>query len=179
TVDDPTVEDGSYVLDGTLPDGKDGRHLIYAIWQRTDSPEAFYSCSDVVFGDEGTTEGGAGDDNTGSGDSEHGQSASDETAGDATDAAASGDGDSNSDSDSDNTGADSATAVADSDGDSEPGAAAVGENGPRASGSNQPDAESAAAADTATEDLAYTGVDSSTILIIGGALVVAGTGAVL
>jgi chitin-binding protein len=26
-----------------------GRHIIYSIWQRTDSPEAFYTCSDVVF----------------------------------------------------------------------------------------------------------------------------------
>jgi len=28
---------------------KTGKHLIYAVWQRDDSPEAFYSCSDVVF----------------------------------------------------------------------------------------------------------------------------------
>ena len=26
-----------------------GRHLIYSVWQRTDSPEAFYTCSDVTF----------------------------------------------------------------------------------------------------------------------------------
>lgn len=26
-----------------------GRHLIYSVWQRTDSPEAFYTCSDVLF----------------------------------------------------------------------------------------------------------------------------------
>jgi chitin-binding protein len=26
-----------------------GRHVIYSIWQRTDSPEAFYTCSDVIF----------------------------------------------------------------------------------------------------------------------------------
>ena len=30
-----------------------GRHVLYAIWQRSDSPEAFYACSDVVFGAEG------------------------------------------------------------------------------------------------------------------------------
>lgn len=29
---------------------KQGRHIIYSIWQRNDSPEAFYSCSDVNFG---------------------------------------------------------------------------------------------------------------------------------
>merc|ERR1712154_727606 len=31
---------------------KTGKHLIFAVWQRDDSPEAFYSCSDVVFGDD-------------------------------------------------------------------------------------------------------------------------------
>ncbi|WP_327090574.1 lytic polysaccharide monooxygenase auxiliary activity family 9 protein [Nonomuraea sp. NBC_01738] len=46
---DPSMSDGSYVMNAQLP-AKKGRHLIYAIWQRSDSPEAFYSCSDVVFG---------------------------------------------------------------------------------------------------------------------------------
>ncbi|MFI6479892.1 lytic polysaccharide monooxygenase [Nonomuraea sp. NPDC050663] len=45
----PALSNGAYVLDAKLP-VKSGRHLIYAIWQRSDSPEAFYSCSDVVFG---------------------------------------------------------------------------------------------------------------------------------
>ncbi|MFE2429963.1 lytic polysaccharide monooxygenase [Streptomyces sp. NPDC059373] len=49
TVTDPTVVNGSYVLPANVP-AKSGRQLIYAIWQRSDSPEAFYSCSDVVFG---------------------------------------------------------------------------------------------------------------------------------
>ncbi|MFD0273845.1 lytic polysaccharide monooxygenase [Kitasatospora sp. NPDC127111] len=49
TVTDPQLSDGSYVLPGKVPAGKTGRQLIYAIWQRSDSPEAFYSCSDVVF----------------------------------------------------------------------------------------------------------------------------------
>lgn len=31
-----------------------GHHLLYVVWQRDDSQEAFYSCSDVYFGD-GTT----------------------------------------------------------------------------------------------------------------------------
>ncbi|MEU5217971.1 lytic polysaccharide monooxygenase [Streptomyces sp. NPDC020807] len=52
TATDPRMENGDYVFDGTVP-AKSGRHLIYAIWQRSDSPEAFYSCSDVVFGGEG------------------------------------------------------------------------------------------------------------------------------
>jgi chitin-binding protein len=46
----PTVTDGYYSLTGNLPSGRTGRHLIYMIWQRSDSTEAFYSCSDVVFG---------------------------------------------------------------------------------------------------------------------------------
>ncbi|MGW6569022.1 lytic polysaccharide monooxygenase auxiliary activity family 9 protein [Streptomyces sp. NPDC054975] len=49
TVTDPRMENGDYVFDGTIPN-KSGRHLIYSIWQRSDSPEAFYTCSDVVFG---------------------------------------------------------------------------------------------------------------------------------
>lgn len=49
-ITDPPLVNGAYVMGGQLPAGKSGRHLIYAIWQRSDSPEAFYSCSDVVFG---------------------------------------------------------------------------------------------------------------------------------
>ncbi|WP_330176542.1 lytic polysaccharide monooxygenase [Streptomyces sp. NBC_01498] len=49
TVTDPKLENGSYVFNGIVPN-KSGRHLIYSIWQRSDSPEAFYTCSDVVFG---------------------------------------------------------------------------------------------------------------------------------
>ncbi|GAB4208604.1 MAG: hypothetical protein OHK0022_38360 [Roseiflexaceae bacterium] len=45
----PALVNGSYEFSGQLPAGKSGRHLIYAIWQRSDSPEAFYSCSDVSF----------------------------------------------------------------------------------------------------------------------------------
>lgn len=49
TVTDPSVVNGGYVLPVKVP-ARSGRQLIYAIWQRSDSPEAFYSCSDVVFG---------------------------------------------------------------------------------------------------------------------------------
>ncbi|MBB0245169.1 chitin-binding protein [Streptomyces alkaliphilus] len=45
----PPLVNGDYVFDATIP-RREGRHLIYSIWQRTDSPEAFYTCSDVVFG---------------------------------------------------------------------------------------------------------------------------------
>ncbi|MCM2429282.1 lytic polysaccharide monooxygenase auxiliary activity family 9 protein [Streptomyces sp. RKAG337] len=49
SVTDPALKDGSYVFSGKVPQ-RTGRHLIYSVWQRSDSPEAFYTCSDVVFG---------------------------------------------------------------------------------------------------------------------------------
>ena len=49
TVTDPQLVNGAYQIPARTPSGKTGRHLIYAIWQRSDSPEAFYSCSDVIF----------------------------------------------------------------------------------------------------------------------------------
>lgn len=49
SVTNPPLENGSYVFNGSVPD-RSGRHLIYSILQRSDSPEAFYTCSDVVFG---------------------------------------------------------------------------------------------------------------------------------
>ncbi|MFI7152191.1 lytic polysaccharide monooxygenase [Nonomuraea sp. NPDC050022] len=48
-VTDPALADGSYVMKGRLPAGKSGRHLIYTIWQNSDTPDTYYSCSDVVF----------------------------------------------------------------------------------------------------------------------------------
>ncbi|MEU9037090.1 lytic polysaccharide monooxygenase [Streptomyces sp. NPDC048352] len=57
---DPGMQNGDYVFGGTVPE-KSGRHLIYSVWQRSDSPEAFYTCSDVVFGkDSGGGAGGTG-----------------------------------------------------------------------------------------------------------------------
>ncbi|MEH6373137.1 lytic polysaccharide monooxygenase [Streptomyces sp. KLMMK] len=51
-VTNPTLKEGSYVFDGTVPK-RSGRHLVYSVWQRSDSPEAFYTCSDVDFGGKG------------------------------------------------------------------------------------------------------------------------------
>ncbi|WP_245647098.1 lytic polysaccharide monooxygenase auxiliary activity family 9 protein [Microtetraspora niveoalba] len=49
TVDpEPPVSDGAYRFSGRLPD-KSGRHVIYAVWYRSDSQETFYGCSDVMF----------------------------------------------------------------------------------------------------------------------------------
>jgi chitin-binding protein len=49
TATDPVASGGYYTFSGTLPE-RSGRQLLYAVWQRSDSPEAFYSCSDVTFG---------------------------------------------------------------------------------------------------------------------------------
>ncbi|MEC4020815.1 lytic polysaccharide monooxygenase [Streptomyces sp. H27-D2] len=57
-VADPKMENGDYVFSGKVPK-KTGRHLIYSIWQRSDSPEAFYTCSDIVFG-KGKSKGAGG-----------------------------------------------------------------------------------------------------------------------
>ncbi|MFF5311707.1 lytic polysaccharide monooxygenase auxiliary activity family 9 protein [Streptomyces massasporeus] len=59
TSTDPAAAGGFYTFSGTLPQ-RSGKHLLYAVWQRSDSPEAFYSCSDVSFGGGGGATGGAG-----------------------------------------------------------------------------------------------------------------------
>lgn len=48
-VKNPPKVNGEYRIEGRLP-AKTGRHIIYSIWQRSDSAEAFYTCSDVTFG---------------------------------------------------------------------------------------------------------------------------------
>ncbi|MDB1089096.1 lytic polysaccharide monooxygenase [Streptomyces sp. ACA25] len=58
-VTDPPLEEGAYVFGMEIPE-REGRHLIYSVWQRSDSPEAFYTCSDVVLGgDSGGSAAGA------------------------------------------------------------------------------------------------------------------------
>ncbi|MFI2377639.1 lytic polysaccharide monooxygenase [Streptomyces sp. NPDC018964] len=58
TSTDPAASGGFYTFTGTLPE-RSGAQLLYAVWQRSDSPEAFYSCSDVTFGG-GSQAGGNG-----------------------------------------------------------------------------------------------------------------------
>ncbi|MFD7766503.1 lytic polysaccharide monooxygenase [Streptomyces sp. NPDC059787] len=67
TTTDPVASGGFYTFGGTLPE-RSGKQLLYAVWQRSDSPEAFYSCSDVTFGG-GSQAGGdqTGGDEAGSG----------------------------------------------------------------------------------------------------------------
>ncbi|MFD9494316.1 lytic polysaccharide monooxygenase [Streptomyces sp. NPDC060005] len=59
TVTDPTASNGFYSFSGNLPE-RSGKQLLYAVWQRSDSPEAFYSCSDVAFGGSGGGKGAGG-----------------------------------------------------------------------------------------------------------------------
>ncbi|MCX5089243.1 lytic polysaccharide monooxygenase [Streptomyces sp. NBC_00365] len=59
TKTDPVATNGYYTFSGTLPQ-RSGRQLLYAIWQRSDSPEAFYSCSDVTFGGSSGNAGSGG-----------------------------------------------------------------------------------------------------------------------
>ncbi len=49
-----TLDNGYYNMSCPLPQGKTGKHLIYNIWQRSDSQEAFYTCMDVAFSYDGT-----------------------------------------------------------------------------------------------------------------------------
>ncbi|MDG4859588.1 lytic polysaccharide monooxygenase [Streptomyces sp. T-3] len=150
-VTDPKMENGDYVFDGKIP-AKKGRHLIYSIWQRSDSPEAFYTCSDVVFGaDNGGSAGGG--------------STSDEETTPAPEASAPSeeqikDGEDNSSVEHHGHGDDSADTGA------EASAAAPEENAPEVNGAGKPAA--------AGDNLAETGGDSNTPYIaIGGAAALA------
>ncbi|MEV5878167.1 lytic polysaccharide monooxygenase [Streptomyces sp. NPDC052101] len=58
TATDPVASGGFYTFSGTLPQ-RSGKQLLYAVWQRSDSPEAFYSCSDVSFGGAGAGSAGS------------------------------------------------------------------------------------------------------------------------
>jgi chitin-binding protein len=45
-----TLENQRYNMTCPSPVAKTGKHIIYNIWQRADSDEAFYACIDVDFG---------------------------------------------------------------------------------------------------------------------------------
>lgn len=49
TVADPPLRAGTYRMSGKLPADRTGRHLLYTVWQTTDSTDTYYSCSDVVL----------------------------------------------------------------------------------------------------------------------------------
>ncbi|MFF9455142.1 lytic polysaccharide monooxygenase auxiliary activity family 9 protein [Streptomyces flaveolus] len=171
TVTDPVASGGYYTFSGTLPE-RTGKHLLYAVWQRSDSPEAFYSCSDVSFGGAGGSGGGAsdGDADSGAAPAPSASAPSEEQLAAAQDKSTvehHGHGDQDAATTTDPT--DPAAAPAAPEGTPEtPEAAAAGEpNEVRAAGAG-------------TENLAETGGDSSTsYLAVGGAAALALGAAVL
>ncbi|MGW0506983.1 lytic polysaccharide monooxygenase auxiliary activity family 9 protein [Micromonospora sp. NPDC003241] len=46
-ITDPPLRDGTYLMSGRLPADRSGRHVIYTIWQHSDTADTYYSCSDV------------------------------------------------------------------------------------------------------------------------------------
>ncbi|MFD0006461.1 lytic polysaccharide monooxygenase [Streptomyces sp. NPDC127178] len=167
TSTDPAASGGFYTFSGTLPQ-RSGKQLLYAVWQRSDSPEAFYSCSDVAFG--GTSGGGSGSgDGGGSTDTSGGSDSTGEAAPAPSASAPS--------EEQIEDGADESTIEHNGHGDqdastsAEPAAAAAQEQSAPA---NQPKAAGA------TENLAETGGDSSTAyLAMSGAATLALGSAVL
>ncbi|MER6347439.1 lytic polysaccharide monooxygenase auxiliary activity family 9 protein [Streptomyces sp. NPDC001595] len=170
TVTDPAAAGGFYTFSGTLPE-RTGKHLLYAVWQRSDSPEAFYSCSDVTFG--GST-GGSG---TGAGDTgaDNGTAGGDDTASDAATPAPTTPAPAASAPSDEQiaAGADKSTVENHGHGDDDAGtsaepAAAAEADGPRTPEANQPEAAGA------STTLAETGGDGGTTYIaVGGAAALA------
>ncbi|MEF9882049.1 lytic polysaccharide monooxygenase auxiliary activity family 9 protein [Streptomyces sp. P9-A4] len=164
TVTDPGMQSGDYVFRGTVPK-KSGRHLIYSIWQRSDSPEAFYTCSDVVFGKDS---GGTAPAPTASAPSdqqiEDGQDES------SVEHGGHGDGDAS-------TGAGETAAAPDAGAPESPGSAPESSGAPA---SQSPNAPAPAAGSGSGVELAETGGDATTpYLAVGGAAVLAVGAAVL
>ncbi len=54
TINKVDLQNSRYKMTCPFPSGK-GKHILYAIWQREDSPEAFYACSDVELLEQQTT----------------------------------------------------------------------------------------------------------------------------
>ncbi|MBT2529475.1 lytic polysaccharide monooxygenase [Streptomyces sp. ISL-99] len=168
-VTDPKMENGDYVFEGSVPN-KSGRHLVYSVWQRSDSPEAFYTCSDVVFGKD---TGGSG--------TAPAPVASAPTKEDIADGADESSVEHNGHGDNDNKTGAEVTAPATSQDDAgqqadPPAAEEFPANAPEANG----DAGQPTTAAAAGENLAETGGDSATTYIaIGGATALAIGAAVL
>ncbi|MEV5661602.1 lytic polysaccharide monooxygenase auxiliary activity family 9 protein [Streptomyces flaveolus] len=168
TVTDPVASGGYYTFSGTLPE-RTGKHLLYAVWQRSDSPEAFYSCSDVSFGGASGSGGGAsdGDADSGAAPAPSASAPSEEQLAAAQDKSTvehHGHGDQDAATTTDPT---------------DPAAApAAPEETPEAAAAGEPNEVRAAGA--GTENLAETGGDSSTsYLAVGGAAALALGAAVL
>ncbi|GGM01870.1 chitin-binding protein [Streptomyces fumigatiscleroticus] len=172
TVTDPAASDGYYTFSGTLPQ-RTGRQLIYLIWQRSDSPEAFYSCSDVTYGGgTGTSDGSGTGTGTGTGtgstDVTEGTEGTEgpDGAGTASPAPAA----SAPTDEQIEAGADRSTVENHGHGDNDPGTTAD----PAEAHTGNHSAGNRLKADGASENLAETGGDSSTpYLAVGGAAVLA------
>jgi chitin-binding protein len=54
SVTDPAISGGAYVIKGRLAQRKPGRHVVFTIWQNSNTPDTYYSCSDVIFGATGS-----------------------------------------------------------------------------------------------------------------------------
>ncbi|MGW7288639.1 lytic polysaccharide monooxygenase auxiliary activity family 9 protein [Streptomyces sp. NPDC054847] len=164
-VTNPRLENGAYVFDGIVPN-KSGRHLVYSIWQRSDSPEAFYTCSDVVFGQDS---GGSAAAPAASAPSEQDiEKGADKST---VDHGGHG-GDDHGDQAGAGAGAGAGTGTGTGDGAGKP-AEQPAENAPEAKGADEP-AAAPAAPETSDENLAATGGDSSTTyMAIGGAAALA------
>ncbi|MDJ0464597.1 lytic polysaccharide monooxygenase [Streptomyces sp. H27-C3] len=163
-VTDPKMENGDYVFNGTIPK-KSGRHLVYSVWQRSDSPEAFYTCSDVAFGKDPAGSGAAP--------APVASAPSEQDLADGEDKSSvehNGHGDGDHKTRAEATAPAAEQPAADAPATEEPAA-----NAPRANGATLP-----AAAPAADENLAETGGDSTTPYIaIGGAAVLAVGAAVM
>ncbi|MEW2634044.1 lytic polysaccharide monooxygenase [Streptomyces sp. NPDC048389] len=161
-VTDPKLENGAYVFDGIVPN-KSGRHLVYSVWQRSDSPEAFYTCSDVVFGK----------DNGGGGAAPEASAPSDKDIEDGADKSTvdhGGHGGDSGDGGHDHGEQAGTGTEADQDAD---------RNAPEVKGAEEP-AAVPQAPETSGENLAETGGDSSTTyMAVGGAAALAVGGAAL
>lgn len=73
TATDPDLVDGSYRIKGRLPAGRTGHHVLYTVWRNSDTPDTYYSCSDIVVTDGGRRTGGG---NTAAGGAPGGRAAS-------------------------------------------------------------------------------------------------------
>jgi chitin-binding protein len=49
TVTDPPLRGGAYRMSARVPSGLSGRHLLYTVWQTSDTPDTYYSCSDLML----------------------------------------------------------------------------------------------------------------------------------
>ncbi|MEU9213052.1 lytic polysaccharide monooxygenase [Streptomyces sp. NPDC048415] len=156
TATDPVASGGFYSFSGTLPE-RSGKQLLYAVWQRSDSPEAFYSCSDVSFG--------GGNSNSSGSSSSSGGSSSDASPAPAASAP--------SDQQIED-GSDKSTVEHQGHGDDDASTSAEPTTGASAAGGGSTDAANQPGAAGSSSHLAETGGDSTTSYIaIGGSAALA------